>query len=109
MGIVDRAIDGVVRIGEGVVARVMSSPAMESRRAKRLAEYDRLYRGEQYEGRGLSTPWDKAPTGGKRIPLRQQKPSVQYDLPRVIVDRPTALLFGEGRAPEITFDPHTPE
>lgn len=102
MGLLDSLTDRVVAYGQGVMARVLA-PSMSSR-ARALDELERLYQGQQYQGRGLSDPWDKAPPG-RRVPLRNQRPSVQYDLPRPIVDRPTALLFGEGRFPEITFEP----
>lgn len=104
MGILDRITDSVVGFGQGVVQRVLA-PAM-SARARELDEYERLYQGDQYQGRGLSEPWDKAPPG-RKVPLRNQRPSVQYDLPRPIVDRPTAMLFGEGRFPEVHFEPST--
>jgi hypothetical protein len=108
MGLLDRAIDGAVRLGQGIATRVMQSPAMQ-KREKDLAANAALYAGTQYEGRGLGVPWDKVGAQAAKTPLRLQKPSVQYDLARVIVDRPTGLLFGEGRAPAITFDPHTVE
>jgi hypothetical protein len=104
MSLLDRITDRVVAYGQGVVTRVLSG-AMDATRSKALDELDALYRGRQYEGRGLAPAWDKAPQGARRVALRQQKPSVQYDLPRVIVDRPAAMLFGEGRMPAITFDP----
>lgn len=74
-------------------------------REKRLGGLTDLYRGHQYDNKGLSVAWDKLPVGGRHVPLRSQKPSTQYDLPRLIVDRPTALLFGEGRFPEIAYVP----
>lgn len=101
MGIFDRITDSIVGYGQGVMARVMA-PTM-SARARELDEYERLYQGQQYQGRGLAEPWDKA-APGRKIPLRAQRPSVQYDLPRPIVDRPTAMLFGEGRFPEVHFE-----
>ena len=102
MGILDQLTERVVAYGQDVVARVLA-PSMSSR-VRELDEFERLYHGRQYDHRGLAEAWDKAPPG-RRTPLRHQKPSVQYDLPRPIVDRPTALLFGEGRFPEITFEP----
>jgi hypothetical protein len=108
VGLLDRAIDGAVRIGQGIAARVMQAPAMQKRQAE-LASLERLYLGTQYEGRGLGVPWDKVGAQAAKTPLRLQRPSVQYDLARIIVDRPTGLLFGEGRAPAITFDAHTVE
>lgn len=103
MGILDSLTDRLVAYGQNVVERVVAPT--QSTRAKELEALERLYQGEQYQGRGLADPWDKA-GAGRRVPLNRQRPSVQYDLPRPIVDRPTALLFGEGRFPEITFEPH---
>ncbi|MFO0610787.1 MAG: phage portal protein [Polyangiales bacterium] len=105
MSILERLTDRLVTFGQDVATRILA-PAV-STRARELEEYERLYQGRQYENRGLSDPWDKAPPG-RRVPLRSQRPSVQYDLPRPIVDRPTALLFGEGRFPELLFEPSRP-
>lgn len=102
-------LDSVVSAGQGLLAGVVAAGARiaESTREQVLSNLDAVYRGNQYEGRGLAAPWDKAPAGGKRTPLRRQKPSVQYDLARLIVDRPTALLFGEGRFPTVLFEADT--
>ncbi len=104
------AVDRAVRVGQGLAARLgmTSPPVQNTERAKRLDRFDRLYWGRHYEQSGLSESWAKAPVGGRRVPLRQRKPAVQYDLPRLIVDRPTAMLFGEGRFPEIAFQPANP-
>jgi hypothetical protein len=107
MGLFDRITDRVAAFGQTMVSRVLTD-AMDSARAKALADLEALYRGQQYEGRGLAPSWDKLPPTARRIPLRLQRPSVQYDLPRLIVDRPTALLFGEGRFPRLQYDPLGP-
>lgn len=97
-GNVGRAIGGMFGSREQA-PRIEDSP-----RFKRLLDLEALYWGEQYERRGLQAPWDKQPPG-RNVPLRAQKPSAQYDLPRLVVDRPTALLFGEGRFPELALEP----
>jgi hypothetical protein len=91
-------------IASAFTRRPQAPKPEESPRFQRLRELERMYWGEQYEHRGLQPSWDKL-TPGRYVPLRAQKPSAQYDLPRLIVDRPTALLFGEGRFPEIEFSP----
>lgn len=108
--LVDRAVGSASRVMSRALGAVGGgAPMMQqtSSRERALTELERLYWGEQYEGKNLSAPWDKQPPTGPRTPLRLQKPSVQYDLPRVIVDRPTALLFGEGKFPEMSFEPRT--
>jgi hypothetical protein len=95
------------RIGTAIKGAFSGAPPEQpqSARSKRLGALNDLYRGEQYANKGLAPPWDKLPPGRRNVPLRQQVPSTQYDLPRLIVDRPTALLFGEGRFPEICLEP----
>lgn len=103
MGLLDRITDRAVALGQAVASRVMAPE-----RAARAAELDaleKLYRGTQYEGRGLHPSWDKVPPGQRQAPLRMQKPSVQYELPRLIVNRVAALLFGAGHFPELAFEP----
>lgn len=102
MGLLDRITDGVVAWGQGVVTRIAAP--MREERERMLAAREAMYRGEQYQGRGLAPSWDKAPIGGRRVPLRLQRPSVQYDLPKLSVRRVTSLLFGEGRHPTIAFE-----
>jgi hypothetical protein len=102
MGLFDRITDSVVAWGQSVVTRVAAP--MREERERIIAAREALYRGEQYEGRGLAPAWDKVPPGSKRVPLRLQKPSVQYDLPKLSVRRVTSQLFGEGRAPHLAFE-----
>jgi len=102
MGFFDRITNGVVAWGQDVVSRV-AQPLREERE-RMLAAREALYRGEQYQGRGLAPSWDKAPIGQRRVPLRLQKPSVQYDLPKLSVRRVTSMLFGEGKHPALAFE-----
>ena len=44
--------------------------------------------------------------GGEYIPLRQRRPSVQYNIPRIVVDDSVALLFSEGQFPAIECKDH---
>ena len=102
MGLLDRFTDGVVAWGQSVVTRVASP--LRDERERLIAAREALYRGTQYEGRGLAPSWDKAAPGAKRVPLRLQKPSVQYDLPKLTVRRVTSMLFGDGRHPAFAFE-----
>jgi hypothetical protein len=102
MGFINRAIDWM---RSGWQRLTGSGATMESERQKRLGGLRALYEGEQYEGKNLAEPWTRQRTGAPRVPLRQQKPAFQYDIPKVIVDRPTAMLFGENGFPEISFEP----
>ncbi len=102
MGLFDRITDSVVAWGQSVVTRV-ASPLREERE-RMIAAREALYRGEQYEGRGLAPSWDKTAPGSKRVPLRFQRPSVQYDLPKLSVRRVTSMLFGEHRTPHLGFE-----
>lgn len=107
MSLLDRTLTSVVRLGQGLATRILGAtpPVTRSTRYQALDALESLYWGRQYEGKGLATPWDKQPSQARYVPpLREQRPSVQYDLPRVIVDRPTALLFGEGRFPEVSLE-----
>lgn len=74
-------------------------------RAAQLAERRAQYEGTQYEGKGLRPPWTKVPPGANPGPLRLQRPAVQYDLAKLVVDRPVALLAGEGRFPRFGYRP----
>lgn len=103
MGILDRITARAVTAAQGVVARVMA-PA-DAARARELERLERLARGLQYDAAGLKAPWDKTPVGTRPAPMREQRPSAQYDLPALLVERPTSLLFGEGHFPVVVLDP----
>jgi hypothetical protein len=74
------------------------------------------YRGCQHQYKsftwdGVRMPADGSHSGtdadimpGFYVPMRSRRPSVPYHLAKVIVDRFTALLFGEGRWPEVKVD-----
>ena len=44
---------------------------------------------------------DEKNGAGEYIPLRQRKPSVRYNLCRIVVEDSVSLLFGEGRFPQV--------
>jgi len=41
---------------------------------------------------------------GWYVPMKRRRPSARYDMGRLIVSRLTAMVFGEGRFPELTVD-----
>ncbi len=88
-------------------------------RTGRLESLDHYYRGTQYDAREYG--WDGrflASPGGLPVepwypdwivPLDQRRPPANYLVGRVIVERFTSLLFGDGRFPDVTLagDPIT--
>lgn len=100
MSVFGRIGDALGSLGSAFVSRAFARERSE--REEQVARMERLYTGMQYEARNLAGPWPVLPVGD-RTPLRAQKPAVQYDLPELLVKRPTSLLFGEGRAPKITL------
>ena len=82
--------------------------------SSRFGELDRLeayYRCRQYLGRRYD--WDGRMIGygdelavmpGYSVPFKARRPKVRYDLPKIIVQRYTALLFGRERFPSIDMD-----
>lgn len=74
-------------------------------RQAHAARMEALYKGTQYEAMRLAPAWTKLPAGDA-TPRRFQRPAVQYHLAELLVNRPTSLLFGEGRAPKITLQAH---
>lgn len=96
---------------EASLARLRIDLLCDSERTARLDRFEAYYRSKQYEGRRYD--WDGrlraynseltvAP--GWVIPLKLRRPSVRYDLPRLIVRRFTALVFGEERFPQVIID-----
>lgn len=57
--------------------------------------FDHLEHGFHEETRG---------TDNQYIPLRQRRPSVKYNLPKIIVDDTVGLLFSEGHFPKVDCD-----
>lgn len=70
-------------------------------RETRLHIYKKIYEGKLYDN---LTPWNieyqgGANGGGTYIPLAQRRPSVIYNIPKIIVDESTSMLFGESHFP----------
>ncbi len=80
----------------------------------RLFELDRLeayYRGTQDSGKMYD--WDGQLMGyggeadikpGWYVPMKRRRPAARYDMGRLIVSRLTAMVFGEGRFPELSVE-----
>lgn len=100
-----------------LVAAALRSVASIRRfeRTERLERLDRYYRGAQYDDRAYG--WDgrhlasSESLGGFApfypdwiVPLDQRRPPANYLVGRVIVDRFTSLLFGDGSFPEIRVE-----
>lgn len=59
--------------------------------------------GKLYDHLGVSFHEEKD-AAGEYIPLRNRRPSVRYNLSKIIVDDSVSLLFSEGHFPEIECD-----
>lgn len=108
-------IDATVAAALRSVASISTFP-----RTQRLQRLDAYYRGTQYDAREYG--WDGRHLDSSDafagfspfypdwiVPLDQRRPSANYLIGRVIVDRYTSLLFGTGSFPEIVVegDPET--
>ena len=95
-----------------------------SPRFKRLDRYEAYYKGLQHESKKIDwdgsyisnlrddiTPVTSPPPAfaGQGVPLKGRRPSADYNLCRIIVDRYTGLLFSDKRRPKIRCedDPET--
>ena len=90
---------------------VVLSQLCGSARFQRMDQSEAYYRCRQYDARrydwngsmrGYGQAADIAP--GWYVPLKQRRPSARYDLPRLIVKRFTAMVFGTERFPELVVD-----
>ncbi len=82
-----------------------------SDRFRELDKLEAYYRCRQYEAREYE--WNGAIRGmGEHrdylpewyVPMRLRKPSARYDLPKLIVKRLTAMVFGSDRFPALVVD-----
>lgn len=69
-----------------------------SERYKRLELHERFLKGTQYDDLSFGF-YDTYEDIGEYIPLRERKPSIQYNLPKIVVDRSTDMLFGDQHFP----------
>lgn len=69
-------------------------------RAHRIDFLGRVLAGTAYDG--LPHEFHEERTAaGEYIPLRMRRPSVRYNLARIVVEDSVSLLFGEGRFPTV--------
>ncbi len=74
-------------------------PAGTSARFRRLDAYDRLLDGTLYDH--LKHPFSHEFDGQNHVRLENRRPSVVYNLARMIADQTSALAFGDGHAPHV--------
>ena len=86
--------------------RVILTKAINGERCADLLKRSAYYRCTQYKGRsyffdGTQARWgdDGGVQSEHYVPMRQRQPSLRMDLPRIIVDRLTSLVFGHDRFP----------
>lgn len=77
-------------------------------RAKEIDCLDKIFEGQQYDGRPdwwTGKKHNRNGSGGAKVfPIRERKPCIIYKLPRAAVQQVTRFLFGAGRFPTIKFD-----
>jgi hypothetical protein len=82
------------------LANRIDYPKGTTERFKRLNALERLLDGTIYDV--LPYPFDKEENGpGNYIELTERRPSVKYQLPKIIVDHTSALTFGEAHSPAV--------
>lgn len=83
----------------------------QSARAADLDRMEQYYRGSQDDGKRYD--WDGNIMGyggdadikpGWYVPMKMRRPCARYDLGKLIVTRLTAMVFGEGRFPELRIE-----
>lgn len=72
-------------------------PKGTTERYKRLDAYDRLREGTLYDH--IRTPFDCEEEGGQYIRMRERRPSIIWQCPRLIVDQLSGLLWGDEQMP----------
>jgi hypothetical protein len=74
-------------------------------RVHELDLLDRVLKGRIYDVLGKEFHEERE-HGGEYIPLRKRRPSVRYNLCKVVVQDTVSLLFGEGQFPTIECEDH---
>lgn len=75
-------------------------------RAWRLGVLAAVRDGTFYDGLPYAFT-DERGTGGEYIPLRNRRPSVRYNIARVVVEDSMSLVFSEGHFPTFDCESHT--
>ncbi len=77
-----------------------NAPPGVSERFKRLTALEQMLDGTAYQV--LEIPFDNEyDVGDRYIPMRDRRPSLVYNLPKIIVDQTSTLTFGEAHFPHI--------
>ena len=87
---------------DSIVQTLKKPPGLPDR-AARLDVRNRVLDGTIYD----SLPHqfsDETSASGEYIPIKQRKPSVRYNICRMVVEDSVSMLFGEGRFPSITCE-----
>jgi hypothetical protein len=79
--------------------------ALCSERARKLEYLWRVYHGRQYDV--MPFPFNQETRGETYIPLRDRRPSVRYNLAKIIVKKTTAMMFSGRHWPQVTTDDQT--
>lgn len=75
-------------------------PKWATKRYRRLDFYDRFLQGEAY--RDITKPFfHEKDVSGEYIPLRERRPSVIYNVAKIVVTRSSRILFGGTHWPRI--------
>ena len=83
----------------------------KSARFVRMDQYESYFRCSQYEARRYDWDGNMPGHGGEApirpgwvIPFKMRRPSVRYDLPRLVTQRLSSMVFGADRFPAIVVD-----
>lgn len=82
-----------------IIATIPKPPGLPER-ARRIDVLGRVLDGTLYDRLPYQFSDETGPAG-EYVPIRQRKPSVRYNLCRMVVEDSVSMLFGEGRFPEI--------
>ncbi len=85
------------------IVRTITKPAGYTDRGQRLNVLKAVLDGTMYAGLSYEYADEKSPAG-EYIPVRERKPSVRYNLCRLVVEDSVSMLFGSGRFPAIVCD-----
>jgi hypothetical protein len=93
---------------DSIIQTIPKPPGLPDR-ARRLDVLTKALNGEIYDKLPYQFSQEQD-SAGSYIPLRMRKPSVRYNVCRMVVEDSVSMLFGEGRFPAIACeDPQTRE
>lgn len=81
-------------------------PKVVPQRVKDLNAYGRVLDGSIYSKLAYPFSQEFDDTNNEPVPIDQRRPSVKYNLPKIVTDEVASLTFGESHAPYIrVYDP----